>query len=119
MTGYYMGVPSPTAIISSLSVFLVLDVAAVVLRFGARIKSRQPIQADDWLTIPGLVSGLIGYKCSMLITRKMLVTGLATVLFYGVNTKSLGYPIDSLRNPTRGIPTRKVHDPYPAPLMCF
>lgn len=56
MAQYYMGVPSPTTIITCLSVLLALDFAVVVLRFYARKRTRQLFQADDWLTVPSLAS---------------------------------------------------------------
>lgn len=55
MAGYYMGVPSPATIIAVLSALLALNISAVVLRFVARKKLKQPFLSDDWLTIPSLV----------------------------------------------------------------
>lgn len=56
MTEYYLGVPSPATIIGTLSFLLIMDIAAVALRFVARSRRKQGFQADDWLTIPALVS---------------------------------------------------------------
>ena len=38
------------------SIFLGLSVITVVLRFYARRRQKAPLQADDWLTVPALVS---------------------------------------------------------------
>ena len=56
--------------------FIVLTVLTIALRFYARRKRRQPFQTDDWLTVPGLI----------------LIFGLASIIFYGLSTHTLGYP---------------------------
>ena len=71
----YMDIPGPAAILGSVIPLLLLDVLAVLLRFYARRKRRQPLQIDDWLTIPALI----------------MVCSLASIMFYGIHTKTLGY----------------------------
>lgn len=67
--------PSIPALYGSIIPFLVLDVIVIILRFVMRKRLGQKIQADDWLMVPAL-TGIIG---------------LATMYFYGLGTKSLGY----------------------------
>ncbi|KAF2248537.1 hypothetical protein BU26DRAFT_605986 [Trematosphaeria pertusa] len=68
--------PSPTGIWSTIIILVVLDIIAVVLRFSARRRLKQKLQIDDWLCAVSLV----------------LVFGCASIWFYGLSTKSLGYP---------------------------
>lgn len=71
----YMDIPGPAAILGSVIPLLLLDVLAVSLRFYARRKRRQPLQIDDWLTIPALI----------------MVCALSSIMFFGIHTKALGY----------------------------
>jgi hypothetical protein len=79
----FMGIPGPAAIYASIIPLLLLDTGAVCLRFYARRKRRQPHQTDDWLTVPALI----------------LIFGCASIIFYGVETKSLGYPAPVVPEP--------------------
>ncbi|KAL1601466.1 hypothetical protein SLS60_006381 [Paraconiothyrium brasiliense] len=67
--------PTIPALYGSIIPFLVLDVFVVVLRFTMKKRLGQKFHADDWLMIPALTG----------------VIGLATMYFYGLGTKSLGY----------------------------
>lgn len=67
--------PSIPALYGSIIPFLALDVIAIVLRFVMRRRLGQKFQADDWLMFPAFTG----------------VIGLATMYFYGLGTKSLGY----------------------------
>ncbi|OCL14661.1 hypothetical protein AOQ84DRAFT_15099 [Glonium stellatum] len=71
-----MSTQSPTAVIATAVVLSLLDIIVVGLRFYARRRQRQRVQADDWLTIPALA----------------LVLGLAAVLITGVAQHALAYP---------------------------
>jgi hypothetical protein len=55
MAAYYLGIPSPAVIIACLTILLLLDVGAVIMRFVARRKLKQRFLTDDWLTVPSLV----------------------------------------------------------------
>ena len=72
----FMSIPGPAAILGSIIPLLIFDIIAVALRFYARRKLHQPLRTDDWLTVPSLI----------------LIFGLASIMFYGIGTKSLGYP---------------------------
>ncbi|KAF2475362.1 uncharacterized protein BDR25DRAFT_310754 [Lindgomyces ingoldianus] len=68
--------PPPKAIWGTVIVLLVLDIIAVILRFAARRRLKQKLQLDDWLTATSL----------------LLVFGCASIMLYGLATKTLGYP---------------------------
>ena len=40
------------------SIFIALQILAVISRFVARALSKTPFGADDWLVIPGLICGV-------------------------------------------------------------
>ncbi|KAF2258878.1 hypothetical protein CC78DRAFT_477090 [Lojkania enalia] len=71
-----MGIPNADAILGSLIPLLIFAILAVIARFYARRKRRQDLMIDDWLMIPALVLAYV----------------LAIEMFYGIGTKSLGYP---------------------------
>ncbi|ORY19203.1 hypothetical protein BCR34DRAFT_582383 [Clohesyomyces aquaticus] len=73
----FMQIPSPAAILGSIIPLLLLAIIAVILRFYTRRRLRQPLAVDDWLTLPALV----------------LIFGLTFIMFYGIGTKTLAYPI--------------------------
>lgn len=67
--------PSIPALYGSIIPFIIIDVIVIILRFVMRRQLGQKFQVDDWLMLPAF-SGVIG---------------LATMYFYGLGTKSLGY----------------------------
>lgn len=46
---------SKASVISTAIALPLVDTLAVLLRFHVRRKQRQPLLADDWLTLPALV----------------------------------------------------------------
>lgn len=79
----FFDTPSIPSLYGSIIPFLVLDVVVIILRFMARRQLGQKFQPDDWLMIP-VFAGVIG---------------LATMYFYGLGTKSLGYRYMLLPSP--------------------
>ncbi|KAF2278032.1 uncharacterized protein EI97DRAFT_432117 [Westerdykella ornata] len=86
----FMSIPGPAAILGSIIPLLVLDIFAVGLRFYSRRKRRQPLQTDDWLTVPALV----------------LAIGLASIMFYGIDSTALGYPAPPMPDTETGVEKR-------------
>jgi hypothetical protein len=72
----FFDTPSVPAITGSITCFLTLAILVVCLRFRVRQKLRQGIQVDDWIALLGLLG----------------VIGIASMLFAGLHTTSLGYP---------------------------
>ncbi|PVH95162.1 hypothetical protein DM02DRAFT_509961, partial [Periconia macrospinosa] len=62
-------------VIAAGMVLSVMDVIALVLRFRARIESKQPLMADDWLLLPAT----------------LMVIGVGSCLVYGVQHEAFGY----------------------------
>ncbi|KAF2726542.1 hypothetical protein EJ04DRAFT_396744, partial [Polyplosphaeria fusca] len=54
-----------------------LAILAVVLRFYTCSRLRKSFAIDDWLTVPSLI----------------LILGLASIMFYGVSTTALAFPL--------------------------
>jgi hypothetical protein len=75
MTAMLVETPAPSVILGILIPLLVLDITFVFLRFRSRYRLKQKIRADDWITIPSLV----------------LVVACSAIMFYGINSKTLGY----------------------------
>lgn len=67
--------PSIPALYGSIIPFLVLDVVVIALRFMARRRLGQRLQADDWIMVPAFLGAI----------------GLSTMYFYGLGSKALGY----------------------------
>ena len=71
----FFDTPSMTALLASIIPFLILDFVVVIARFYVRRRLRQKFMLDDWLMIPALIG----------------VAGLASIYFYGIGSKALGY----------------------------
>ena len=90
MSSYTNNTASPSSIIAVGVVFPVLCTIAVVLRFYLRYALKVRLMADDWLTIPTLVSkrhdGLRSTDSAQLLTIGMgvsMIVGIDTSLAFG------------------------------------
>ena len=89
------------AAIGGLVVNVVLPILAIIgvaLRYAARLKKRQPLQADDWTILVSLVCSSLQYArvFNLLIFVKLLCMAIAANSIYAACTGLHGVPWDHM-----------------------